>query len=564
MLAKQICALMKAEWLDSWNKAFAPKTRGTKKPLINPAIRGVILTLVLTAIFIKTFIDFFSNLIAFMGPGILPSAAFVAAFAFILMTNFMSVGAQLFEAGRYEQLKAMPIAQTTIAWVRLIEGLEASFITSFFVMICAVGAWIPYSDVASCARLGIYGTVLATLYTSLISIFCFCCGYALKRKFRGGPMFVIVLVSCVVLLPVVVMGYCLAMPDVQDFVVPYLAYVGWAQYALELFSQACAGDVIVLALIAVPVIIVYYLVARWLAQNLDSFIALKEMHTATRSFVFDTTEAAAELRAKGSDKPNADTALQPSARSRTYAWENFSQTHRSMLAIAKKDGLLCLRNSSVAMNAAIPLLLALALPLILCFVWPFMKLQNTGHMLCAAAACIPIYTLTLPMSLYAITLEGNKWWHMQTVPLLARDIMRAKLFACLLPTGVIFVIDEILYNLFLPLSVVERLVVLLIPFSALILMETVALMLDASDPNFSWDTTHETARAFKRQKWAMLMIIIFYVVLGLSLLASINPLGDIFGGDATYLTGAVFASLIMLGLGYLAYDRLISSPLAEG
>ena len=89
-------------------------------------------------------------------------------------------------------------------------------------------------------------------------------------------------------------------------------------------------------------------------------------------------------------------------------------------------------------------------------------------------------------------------------------------------------------------------------------------MLDASDPNFSWDTTHETARAFKRQKWAMLMIIIFYVVLGLSLLASINPLGDIFGGDATYLTGTVFASLIMLGLGYLAYDRLISSPLAEG
>ena len=114
MLAKQICALMKAEWLDSWNKAFAPKTRGTKKFLINPAIRGVILTLVLTAIFIKTFIDFFSNLIAFMGPGILPPAAFVAAFAFILMTNFMSVGAQLFEAGRYEQLKAMPIAQTAI------------------------------------------------------------------------------------------------------------------------------------------------------------------------------------------------------------------------------------------------------------------------------------------------------------------------------------------------------------------------------------------------------------------------------------------------------------------
>ena len=185
-------------------------------------------------------------------------------------------------------------------------------------------------------------------------------------------------------------------------------------------------------------------------------------------------------------------------------------------------------------------------------------------MLCAAAACIPIYTLTLPMSLYAITLEGNKWWHMQTVPLLARDIMRAKLFACLLPTGVIFVIDEILYNLFLPLSVVERLVVLLIPFSALILMETVALMLDASDPNFSWDTTHETARAFKRQKWAMLMILIFYAVLGLSVLASINPLGYIFGGDATYLAGAVFAALVMLGLGYLAYDRLISSPLAEG
>ena len=150
------------------------------------------------------------------------------------------------------------------------------------------------------------------------------------------------------------------------------------------------------------------------------------------------------------------------------------------------------------------------------------------------------------------------------MPLLARDIMRAKLFSCLLPMGTIFIIDEILYNLFLPLSVVERLVVLLIPLSALILMETVALMLDASDPNFSWDTTHETARAFKRQKWAMLMVIIFYVVLGLSLLASINPLGDIFGGDATYLACAGVVALIMLGLGYLAYDRLISAPLAEG
>ena len=545
---KQIYSLIKIDLIENWAKAFTAKRRGNTKAFINPAIRGIIVTVVVLMLLMQAFIGFFSNLIELMGPKILPSAAFICAFLSILITDFLSLGSALFETGRYQQLKTMPISQLTIAWTRLIDALSGSFISALIFMICGVIAWSAHVDMLSLIRLAVFGTILTPLYTSIFSILCFCAGYAFKRKFRGGHIFVMALVTCIVIVPAIIIGYSLAIPELQSFILPYLDSITMVLSFVDVFAAACMGDILALAKLAVPIMVIYTIFATWLARNLDSLIALKDVRVQTRSFSFEETSAS---------NAHAQTNMQTDNLLRAIVIK-----HRSMVALIKKDGLLLRHSSSVAMNVLIGPLFGLAAASFLCL-FPYLN-HMEGHILCALVACIPIYTNIAPASLYAITLEGNKWWHLQTMPLPARDIIRAKLIAATAPIGITLAIEEVLYNIFLPLTLAERFALLIMPCASIAFLSVCALAIDASDPNFSWDDTHEIAHAFKKQKWTLLLVVLCYICIGITNLVCFNPLGEFFGGDTTYVTCTLLGAAILLGITYFVYDHLMNAPLVEG
>lgn len=534
--------------IENWTKAFSSKRRGNTKAFINPAIRGIIVAVVILVLLMQAFIGFFNNLIELMGPQILPSAAFICAFLSILITDFLSLGSALFETGRYQQLKTMPISQLTIAWARLIDALSGSFISALIFMLCGVIAWSAHVDILSLIRLAVFGTILVPLYTSIFSILCFCAGYALKRKFRGGHIFVMALVTCIVIVPAIIIGYSLAIPELQSFILPYLDSITTVLSFVDIFAAACMGDILALAKLAVPIMVIYTIFSTWLARNLDSLIALKDVRVQTRSFAFE--EAGTNDTYTQANK-QADNLLHA-----------IVMKHRSMVALIKKDGLLLRRSSTVAMNALIGPLFGLVAASFLC-VFPYIN-HMEGHILCAVVACIPIYTNLAPASLYAITLEGNKWWHLQTMPVHARDIMRAKLIAATTPIGITLAIEEVLYNIFLPLTLAERFALLIMPCASIVFLSVCALAIDAGDPNFSWDDTHEIAHAFKKQKWTLVLFVLCYICIGMTALICFNPLGEFFGGDTTYVTCTLLGAAILLGIAYFVYDHLMNAPLVEG
>lgn len=541
---KQIYSLLKIDFIENWTKAFSTKKRGNTKAFISPAMKGIIATVVILALLMKSFIGFFSNLIELMGPQILPTAVFICASLSILLTDFLSLGSALFETGRYQQIKTMPISQLTIAWTRLINALSGSFISALIFMICGVIAWSSHTDILSLIRLIVFGTILAPLYTSIFSILCFCAGYALKRRFRGGHIFVMALVTCVVIVPTIILGFLLADPDLQSFILPYLDSITTVLSFVDLFAAACMGDIAALAMLALPIMVIYTIFATWLARNLDSLIALKNVRVQTRSFSFEQTGAS-----------NARAQTNKQGQNLLHA---LMTKHRNILALIKKDGLLLRSSSAVAMNVLIGPLFCVAAASFLCLS-PYVDKMG-GHIMCAACACVPIYTNIAPASLYAITLEGNKWWHLQTMPLLARDIMRAKLIAATTPIGIAFAIEEVLYNIFLPLTLAERFALLIMPCASIAFLSVCALAIDASDPNFSWDDTHEIAHAFKKQKWTLALLILCYICIGITALVCFNPLG----GDTTYVICTLLGATILLGITYFIYDHLMNAPLIEG
>lgn len=545
---KQICSIIKMGLIENWTKAFSSKRRGNTKAFINPAIRGIIVAVVVLVLLMQAFIGFFNNLIELMGPQILPSAAFICAFLSILITDFLSLGSALFETGRYQQLKTMPISQLTIAWARLIDALSGSFISALIFMLCGVIAWSAHVDILSLIRLAVFGTILVPLYTSIFSILCFCAGYALKRKFRGGHIFVMALVTCIVIVPAIIIGYSLAIPELQSFILPYLDSITTVLSFVDIFAAACMGDILALAKLAVPIMVIYTIFSTWLARNLDSLIALKDVRVQTRSFAFE-------------EAGTNDTYTQANKQAENLL-HAIAMKHRSMVALIKKDGIFLRHSSAVAMNVLIGPLFGLAAASFLCL-FPYIN-HMEGHILCAVVACIPIYTNLAPASLYAITLEGNKWWHLQTMPLLARDIMRAKLIAATTPIGITLAIEEVLYNIFLPLSLAERFTLLIMPCASIAFLSICALAIDASDPNFSWDDTHEIAHAFKKQKWTLLLFVLCYICIGITALVCFNPLGEFFGGDTTYVTCTLLGAAILLGIAYFVYDHLMNAPLVEG
>lgn len=545
---KQIYSIIKMGLIENWTKAFSSKRRGNTKTFINPAIRGIIVAVVVLVLLMQAFIGFFNNLIELMGPQILPSAAFICTFLSILITDFLSLGSALFETGRYQQLKTMPISQLTIAWARLIDALSGSFISALIFMLCGVIAWSAHVDILSLIRLAVFGTILVPLYTSIFSILCFCAGYALKRKFRGGHIFVMALVTCIVIVPAIIIGYSLAIPELQSFILPYLNSITTVLSFVDIFAAACMGDILALAKLAVPIMVIYTIFSTWLARNLDSLIALKDVRVQTRSFSFEEART---------NDTHTQTNKQTDNLLRAIVIK-----HRSMVALIKKDGLFLRHSSAVAMNVLIGPLFGLAAASCLCL-FPYIN-HLEGHILCTVVACIPIYTNLAPASLYAITLEGNKWWHLQTMPLLARDIMRAKLIAATTPIGITLAIEEVLYNIFLPLSLAERFALLIMPFASIAFLSICALAIDASDPNFSWDDTHEIAHAFKKQKWTLLLFVLCYICIGITALVCFNPLGEFFGGDTTYVTCTLLGAAILLGIAYFVYDHLMNAPLVEG
>ena len=182
---------------------------------------------------------------------------------------------------------------------------------------------------------------------------------------------------------------------------------------------------------------------------------------------------------------------------------------------------------------------------------------------CFVAAFIPVYMMAAPIALYTITLEGNKWWHMQTAPVPAKTLYHAKLAEALIPSYIAIALCEILYNVFLPLGLAERFVLLITPISITLFMQMLAFSMDVHQPNFSWDDTHSITQAIKRPTFAFAMMIMAYVSVSITALVCFNPLTFIFPSDILYCGCALVICAIFCGVTYLIYLNLMDTPLAE-
>jgi|GEM_PF-1484314 hypothetical protein len=558
---RQITTILKADLRNRRRQAFLPKHM-TKKRLINPKVSSTILTGFVLIYIGAILINFYAQIANTFGPGAIPAWALMTSVIVILINDFISLGTTLFETNRYEQIRSLPVSTSTIAWSRIISGLTGSFITALYFLGCASIVWIRFADILSIMRLMLFGTIIGPMYVSIMSIGVFIIGYELNRTFRAGKTLLVGLISCVIIAPFIIFSYCMIIPEAREVIVPLVDKFNIMPQVLNLFTQACEGNLLALVMIATPGIVVYAVFMTWISRNLDAIIALKGVKKSARTFTFDQL-AAGNTRNEAANSNACATAI-----------EDAGAAHEAVLpasyksawhAIIAKDARFFKCTFALFINLGIILLLMVVIALIFCLVYQFMLADAPFpiRIACTVAADIPVYMMAAPIALYTITLEGNKWWHMQTAPIPAKTLYHAKLTEALIPSYIAIALCEILYNVFLPLGLAERFVLLITPISITLFMQILAFSMDAHQPNFSWDDTHSITQAIKRPTFAFAMMMMAYVSISITLLVCFNPLMLFIPSDILYCACALVICAIFWGITYLIYLNIMDTPLAE-
>lgn len=560
-LLRQIATILKADLRNRRRQAFLPKHMN-KKRLINPIVSSVILTGFVLIYIGAILINFYAQIANTFGPSAIPAWALMTNVIVILINDFISLGTTLFETNRYEQIRSLPVSTSTIAWSRIISGLTGSFITALYFLGCASIVWIRFADILSIIRLMLFGTIIGPMYVSIMSIGVFIIGYELNRTFRAGKTLLVGLISCVIIAPFIIFSYCMIIPEAREVIVPLVDKFNIMPQVLNLFTQACEGDLLALLMIATPGVVVYAVFMTWISRNLDAIIALKGVKKSARTFTFDQL-AGGNTRNEAANSNAGATAIEDAgAAHEAVLPASYKSAFRAIIA---KDTRFFKRTFALFINLGIILLLMVVIALIFCLVYQFMLADAPfpARIACTVGAIIPVYMMAAPIALYTITLEGNKWWHMQTAPVPAKTLYHAKLAEALIPSYIAIALCEILYNVFLPLGLAERFVLLITPISITLFMQILAFSMDVHQPNFSWDDTHSITQAIKRPTFAFAMMIMAYVSVSITVLVCFNPLTFIFPSDILYCGCALVICAIFCGVTYLIYLNLMDTPLAE-
>lgn len=557
----QIITILKADLRNRRRQAFLPKHM-TKKRLINPKVSSTILTGFVLIYIGAILINFYAQIANIFGPGVIPAWALMTSVIVILTNDFISLGTTLFETSRYEQIRSLPVSTSTIAWSRIITALTGSFITALYFLGCASIVWIRFADILSIIRLMLFGTIIGPMYVSIMSIGVFIIGYELNRTFRAGKTLLVGLISCVVIAPFIIFSYCMIIPEAREVIVPLVDKFNIMPQVLNLFTQACEGNLLALVMIATPGIVVYAVFMTWISRNLDAIIALKGVKKSARTFTFDQLAAGNTRNEVANSNAGATMIEDAGAAHEAVLPASYKSAFRAIIA---KDARFFKRTFALFINLGIILLLMVVIALIFCLVYQFMLADAPFpiRIACTVAADIPVYMMAAPIALYTITLEGNKWWHMQTAPIPAKTLYHAKLTEALIPSYIAIALCEILYNVFLPLGLAERFVLLITPISITLFMQILAFSMDAHQPNFSWDDTHSITQAIKRPTFAFAMMMMAYVSISITLLVCFNPLMLFIPSDILYCACALVICAIFWGITYLIYLNIMDTPLAE-
>lgn len=558
---RQIITILKADLRNRRRQAFLPKHM-TKKRLINPKVSSTILTGFVLIYIGAILINFYAQIANIFGPGVIPAWALMTSVIVILTNDFISLGTTLFETSRYEQIRSLPVSTSTIAWSRIITALTGSFITALYFLGCASIVWIRFADILSIMRLMLFGTIIGPMYVSIMSFGVFIIGYELNRTFRAGKTLLVGLISCIVIAPFIIFSYCMIIPEAREVIVPLVDKFNIIPQGLNLFTQACEGDLLALVMIATPGVVVYAVFMTWISRNLDAIIALKGVKKSARTFTFDQLTGGNTRNEAANSNAGATAIEDAGAAHEAVLPASYKSAFRAIIA---KDVRFFKRTFALFINLEIILLLMVVIALIFCLVYQFMLADAPfpTRIACFVAAFIPVYMMAAPIALYTITLEGNKWWHMQTAPVPAKTLYHAKLAEALIPSYIAIALCEILYNVFLPLGLAERFVLLITPISITLFMQMLAFSMDVHQPNFSWDDTHSITQAIKRPTFAFAMMIMAYVSVSITALVCFNPLTFIFPSDILYCGCALVICAIFCGVTYLIFLNLMDTPLAE-
>ncbi len=511
----------------------------SKNGEVKKAGLGKIILMSLLLVFIAFFFVFYATVTCIgLGALMIPAGAAWLYYAIILLisisiTFFFSIfetKTELFECKDNELLLSMPIKPSDIVISRIFVVLFYNYLTE---AVIALPALVVYAVFSGPDIIGIIGGIIAFLFAPLLSTaLAAACGYLVALIARKLPKksFITVILS-VGFLVLYFWGYSKLMSVDFDGALENLENISFDKNAMPVLYHI--GAVALLK----PLNTVIFV----LACSLVAFVAYKLISASYIKIATDTAGAAAKAYKKQALKQGS-----------------------ALKALTKKEFSRFLSSSTYMMNAGLGLVAMLAVPIIAVFniktlTDTCLEMFGINYPMMTAPLVISVLVLLSSMNMMsasALSLEGNNFWIIRSLPIDAKTVLYAKVLPQLILTLPLSLVASVIAMIVFKAPLVYIPIYILTPMAANIAFALFGTVINTAIPKFNFENEVQVIKQ---------SLSTFIVLMAQFLISIIMLFVSLFAGMASAALGMLIsiAVLVFFVIASLVLFLILRGPCAR-
>lgn len=447
------------------NELIHTKDKGKRARFIGVAVAWVILILMMVC-----YVGAFSFGLIFLGMAeIVPMYLYAIASLIILIFSFFKAGSVLFSMKGYEVLVSLPVSKAAIVVSRFCCMYVTNLLLSLLIMLpgLLVYGYIVGPTMAFYV-IFILGTLFLPLLPLTISSIIGAGITAISARVKRKSIMETVLMMVVV---IGIVAFSMFFSDKEEMLTEdflknmagmLAAQIGGLYPPALWFGNALSGNVRTLGMVLVVPIAVFTVFVAILQRYFQSICAAIHAVTAKNNYKMTSLRASGQV---------------------TALWKRELKRYFS--------------SSVYVTNTIIGYVLAAMMSVAIYFVGMeqlvvMLEASDIEPIIAQCAKCMP-YVLACLMSMTSITscsisLEGNTFWQLQTLPVRAKQVYDSKILMNLTVAAPFYLISVVFLGMSVRLTFLQFLWLLVIPAVYLVFLCVLGITVNLAFPVFNWES----------------------------------------------------------------------------